>query len=257
MKKENDDSWRSEEEINDIIRDLEQSLQNPNIKPEKAERIKDEIKQLEPLKHLNEGCYDTLQKKIDFATKKGSLLTFKKPIGVKGEWKGQILSIGGIEKDKGSGAIKIVGFTYDSPWYKNINELIDAMDWEKMEGWHSNNLNEWYDDDYYTKPTKVAFDVENMREVKDLFHSLAVDGIEDIKDHYPEWVTNILHEENNFIEERYQDYVWEFTDEAKKIIKTPEDLQRLLKTEGGFDKPVITKFEPDESAYLRGREPES
>lgn len=82
------------------------------------------------------GIYDTQQKKIDFASKKGNLLTFKKPISWKGESKKQIINYG-LEKDRKSGAIKIIGFGYDSPWYKSMKELIDAMDWEQMSKWHS------------------------------------------------------------------------------------------------------------------------
>lgn len=82
------------------------------------------------------GIYNTQQKKIDFASKKGNLLTFKKPISWKGESKRQIINYG-LEKDRKSGAIKIIGFGYDSPWYKNMKELIDAMDWEQMAKWHS------------------------------------------------------------------------------------------------------------------------
>lgn len=81
------------------------------------------------------GKYNTLQKKINFASKKGSILTFKKPIGINGEWKRQILSKG-LEKSRRTGAVKIIGHAYDSPWYSNMNELIDAMDWEQMEKWH-------------------------------------------------------------------------------------------------------------------------
>ncbi|MBI1781660.1 MAG: hypothetical protein HYR66_09865 [Sphingobacteriales bacterium] len=81
------------------------------------------------------GKYDTMQKKINFASKKGSILTFKKPIGINGEWKSQILSKG-LKKNRKTGAVKIIGHAYDSPWYKNMNELIEAMDWDQMAKWH-------------------------------------------------------------------------------------------------------------------------
>lgn len=81
------------------------------------------------------GKYDTMQKKINFASKKGSILTFKKPIGINGEWKPQILSKG-LEKSRKTGAVKIIGHAYDSPWYKNMDELIEAMDWDQMAKWH-------------------------------------------------------------------------------------------------------------------------
>ncbi len=79
--------------------------------------------------------YGTLQKKINFVSKKGSILTFKNPIGINGEWKRQIASTG-LKKDRKTGAIKVIGCFYDSPWYKNMEELIAAMDWEKMAEWH-------------------------------------------------------------------------------------------------------------------------
>jgi len=81
------------------------------------------------------GKYDTLQKRINFASKKGNILTFKKPIGINGEWKPQILSHG-LDKNRKTGSVKIIGHSYDSPWYGSMNELIDAMDWEQMAAWH-------------------------------------------------------------------------------------------------------------------------
>mgnify|MGYP001563009726 CR=1 FL=1 len=82
------------------------------------------------------GLYNTQQKRIDFASKKGNLLTFKTPITWKGESKKQIINYG-LEKDRKAGAVKIIGFGYDSPWYNSMKELIDAMDWEQMAKWHS------------------------------------------------------------------------------------------------------------------------
>ncbi len=82
------------------------------------------------------GLYNTLQKKINFAGKMGSILTFKKPIGINGEWKSQIASKG-LERNRRTGAVKIIGSFYDSPWYKSMDELIDALDWELMAQWHS------------------------------------------------------------------------------------------------------------------------
>lgn len=83
----------------------------------------------------NLGKYNTRQKRIKFVSTKGSILTFKKPIGIKGESKPQILSRG-LEKSRKTGAVKIIGPFYDSPWYSSMDELLDAMDWEQMARWH-------------------------------------------------------------------------------------------------------------------------
>jgi len=82
--------------------------------------------------------YDTDEKKLKAIRKKGNIITFKKPFYPKGtanEGRTQIL-ITGIRKEK-SGAIKLEGQGYDSNWYKSVNELSDAIDWEWMESVHT------------------------------------------------------------------------------------------------------------------------
>lgn len=84
--------------------------------------------------------YDTLEKKIATVKKKGNIITFKKPYyprGTANQGFIQIL-ITGIKKEK-SGAIKLEGMGRDSDWYKSIDELIQAVDFEQMEAWHSSD----------------------------------------------------------------------------------------------------------------------
>jgi len=87
--------------------------------------------------HSNKNKYDTLNKKIQFLKKKGNLITFKKPFypnGTANESRTQII----VEKLKRhrTGEVKITGVFYDSNWYKTIDELLDAIDWNWMEQMH-------------------------------------------------------------------------------------------------------------------------
>jgi hypothetical protein len=82
--------------------------------------------------------YDTQEKRKKFIRKKGNIITFKKPFYPGGTADGsrdQIVT-NGIEKDP-SGAIKIIGLFYDSNWYQNFDELLDAINWDWMEKAHS------------------------------------------------------------------------------------------------------------------------
>jgi hypothetical protein len=81
--------------------------------------------------------YDTKEKKLKAIRKKGNIITFKKPFYPNGTINGsrkQII-VTGIKKDR-SGAIKIEGQWYDSDWYDSVEELLDAVNWEWMEGVH-------------------------------------------------------------------------------------------------------------------------
>lgn len=82
--------------------------------------------------------YDTDEKKLKAIMKKGNLITFKKPFYPRGTSEQGYTQIGvtGIRKEK-SGAIKIIGFGRDSNWYKSVNELFDAINWEWMERMHA------------------------------------------------------------------------------------------------------------------------
>lgn len=78
--------------------------------------------------------YNTKAKQIEVVKRKGMILTFKQPFWWKGEQFKQIYTEG-LEKHKG--AVKIIGFTRDTPWYESMDKLLDAIDWKLMESWHS------------------------------------------------------------------------------------------------------------------------
>jgi hypothetical protein len=86
-----------------------------------------------PEKKAKKKKYDTDAKRIKFVKKKGNIITFKKPFRWKGDDFSQIL-VTGFEKSRGS--VKVIGFGRDTPWYDSIEELIKAIDWDLMEGWH-------------------------------------------------------------------------------------------------------------------------
>lgn len=82
--------------------------------------------------------YDTHEKKLKTIKTKGNIITFKKtfyPRGTANQGYTQIL-VTGLKKDK-SGAVKIEGQWYDSDWYKNMDDLLNAINWEWMEQVHS------------------------------------------------------------------------------------------------------------------------
>ncbi|MCC7303066.1 MAG: hypothetical protein IT233_10535 [Bacteroidia bacterium] len=81
--------------------------------------------------------YDTREKRIK-AIKKGNIITFKKPFYPRGTSEPSRIQIAitGIRKEK-SGAIKLEGFGHDSDWYKSMDDLLNAINWEWMEQVHS------------------------------------------------------------------------------------------------------------------------
>ena len=78
--------------------------------------------------------YDTQEKKAKFVRKRGNIITFKQPFNWMGESYTQIM-VSYLEKSRGH--VKINGFGKDSPWYDSIDKLIDAVNWEQMERWHT------------------------------------------------------------------------------------------------------------------------
>lgn len=81
--------------------------------------------------------YDTLNKMTQFLKKKGNIITFKEPFypnGTANDSRIQII----VEKlqQQRTGEVKIIGAFYDSNWYKNLDELLDAIDWDLMEKMH-------------------------------------------------------------------------------------------------------------------------
>lgn len=82
--------------------------------------------------------YDTIEKRLKFLKKKGNIITFTKPFypwGTAGESRTQII-VEGLKKLR-TGEIKIIGEFYDSDRYKSEEDLIEAIDWKRMEEMHS------------------------------------------------------------------------------------------------------------------------
>lgn len=85
----------------------------------------------------NKNLYDTAEKRLKAIRKKRNIITFKEqfyPRGTSEQGYKQIMVMG-VKKDR-SGAIKILGQSYDSNWYNSVDELINAVDWEWMEQAH-------------------------------------------------------------------------------------------------------------------------
>lgn len=78
--------------------------------------------------------YDTKDKRVAFVKRKGNIITFKESFFWKGKSFTQIL-VEELEIHDG-GAVKVIGFTRDTKWYNNIDELIEAIDWDWMEAAH-------------------------------------------------------------------------------------------------------------------------
>jgi hypothetical protein len=82
--------------------------------------------------------YDTSEKKMKFLRKKGNIITFKKPFYPRGTAnEGRIQIIVEQLRRHRTGETKIIGTFYDSDWYKNSDELINAIDWDRMEEMHA------------------------------------------------------------------------------------------------------------------------
>ena len=87
-----------------------------------------------PNKNTDTKKYNTKAKKIKTVKKKGNIITFKTPFRWKGTEYSQIL-VHGFETQKGF--VKIIGFGRDTNWFNSMDELINAIDWDLMEEWHS------------------------------------------------------------------------------------------------------------------------
>lgn len=91
-----------------------------------------------PLKGLSQKKsklkYDTKARRIKAVKTKGNIITFKEQFYWKGDKYWQI-GVTGFETSKDS--VKIIGFGRDTNWYSSMDELLDAIDWDKMEAWHS------------------------------------------------------------------------------------------------------------------------
>ena len=85
--------------------------------------------------------YNTYAKRLKTVRKVGNIITFKKPFRWMGTEYLQIISQG-IRKQQGH--FKIVGSNRDSDWYDSMEDLIEAIDWDKMEGWHEDEIERNY-----------------------------------------------------------------------------------------------------------------
>lgn len=74
--------------------------------------------------------YNTNERKIAALKKKGNIITFKERWAY-GNGNAIQIIVMGFKKEK-SGAVKIEGRAYDSKWYKSMDELLSAVDWDFM-----------------------------------------------------------------------------------------------------------------------------
>lgn len=85
----------------------------------------------------NGKLYDSNEKRLRFLQRRGNIITFKEPFfpwGTANESRRQII-VYRLEKSKS--AIKIIGGSFDSDWFRNLNELMEAVDWDWMEHAHN------------------------------------------------------------------------------------------------------------------------
>ena len=102
---------------------------------------KTKLKQIirEEIQKLNEGnLFDTDSKKQKFIRKKGNIIIFKKPFGPTRDSHIQITSRGvtKIRAKVKKGWIKIIGWGYDTDWFKSEKDLLNAIDWDAMDNTH-------------------------------------------------------------------------------------------------------------------------
>jgi len=85
----------------------------------------------------NEKRYDTHEKRMAFLNRKGSIITFKEPFYPVGSKTSRIqVNVREIYYPD-SGGIRILGLFCNSPVFKNMDELLRAIDWDEMELMHS------------------------------------------------------------------------------------------------------------------------
>ncbi|MDP1800838.1 MAG: strawberry notch C-terminal domain-containing protein [Bacteroidota bacterium] len=82
--------------------------------------------------------YNTRAKRIATVKQSGKIITFKTPEGMPETYVNQILGKG-IEKRQGS--VKVLGVHRDSKWYNSMDDLLDDIEWDLMEGWHGGDDN--------------------------------------------------------------------------------------------------------------------
>ncbi len=72
--------------------------------------------------------YNTRAKRIAFATKRGSILTFKSTSGLRKQ-----IIVDVVEEDKK--LIRITG-VYNTTGWQKMDDLLEMLDWEDMERMH-------------------------------------------------------------------------------------------------------------------------
>lgn len=90
-------------------------------------------------KSVTEKLYNTKAKRLAYLNKEGHILTFKKSFNYNGKSLSQII-VKKLETNHKK-QVRILGYglpiAVNSPWYENINMLIDAIDWKWMEESHA------------------------------------------------------------------------------------------------------------------------
>lgn len=99
---------------------------------------------------------------------------------------------------------------------------------------------------------KDNFDSSSLREVRELYTLLTVDGIEDIREYYPDWVVDEL-SMHDYIEEDTVNgtYQWRLTADGKARFPNAESLMKFLISAAGGS----LSSDQGEAPYLRGYEP--
>lgn len=146
---------------------------------------------------------------------------------------------------------KGVSVTYDAemdqftakPQKLKVKESLSPKEKESLMK-SKKQINELYNDNYFEN-LEPDFDVQDLKQVKELCFLLSKDGID--KDDYPRWVIKEL-EQNGLIEED-DEYVYYFSAEGKQVVGAPIKMQKFLLQNDG-----ISSKNDSESPYLRGRE---
>lgn len=88
---------------------------------------------------MGKVLYQSEEQKTGFLSKRGNIVTFKEPFypnGMANKGYMQII-VSKLEKDP-TGAVRIAGPLYDTPWNKNLATLLNAVDWDWMAEAHKN-----------------------------------------------------------------------------------------------------------------------
>ena len=98
-----------------------------------SKRVKRVVKKLTP------KLYDTRNKRIATLKEKGNIITFKKDQTNGTKTFQQLVTLGFVTTQKKE--VKIIAMGFDTKYYKNIDVLLDAIDWDWMERKHAGQKN--------------------------------------------------------------------------------------------------------------------